>query len=44
VLTKEQLDAILDAFEMTKPGIAGAKAMKHLDVWFKEHGHEKEKA
>jgi aspartate ammonia-lyase len=44
VLTQEQLDAILDAFEMTKPGIAGAKAMKHLDVWFKEHGHEKEKA
>ncbi len=42
VLTKEQLDAILDPFEMTKPGIAGAKAKKHDDVWFKEHGSEKE--
>jgi aspartate ammonia-lyase len=36
VLTKEQLDAILDPFEMTKPGIAGAKAMKHTEVWFKD--------
>jgi aspartate ammonia-lyase len=42
VLTKEQLDAILDPFEMTKPGIAGAQAMTHHEVWFKEHGHEKE--
>jgi aspartate ammonia-lyase len=42
VLTKEQLDAILDPFEMTKPGIAGAKAMKHDEVWFTEHGTEKE--
>jgi aspartate ammonia-lyase len=42
VLTKEQLDAILDPFEMTKPGIAGARAKKHDEVWFKEHGHEKE--
>jgi aspartate ammonia-lyase len=42
VLTKEQLDAILDPFEMTKPGIAGARAKKHHEVWFKEHGHEKE--
>jgi aspartate ammonia-lyase len=42
VLTKEQLDAILDPFEMTKPGIAGAQAKKHDDVWFKEHGTEKE--
>jgi aspartate ammonia-lyase len=36
VLTKEQLDAILDPFEMTKPGIAGAEAMKHDQVWFKD--------
>ncbi len=43
VLTKEQLDAILDPFEMTKPGIAGASAMKHDEVWFQEHGHEKER-
>jgi aspartate ammonia-lyase len=42
VLTQEQLDAILDPFEMTKPGIAGAKAMKHAEVWFKEHGTDKE--
>jgi hypothetical protein len=42
VLTKEQLDAILDPFEMTKPGIAGAKAMKHDEVWFKEHATDKE--
>ena len=42
VLTKEQLDAILDPFEMTKPGIAGAKAMKHEQVWFKDADeHEK---
>jgi aspartate ammonia-lyase len=42
VLTKEQLDLILDPFEMTKPGIAGAKAKKHEEVWFKEQGPEKE--
>jgi aspartate ammonia-lyase len=36
VLTQEQLDAILDPFEMTRPGIAGAKAMKHAQVWFKD--------
>jgi len=36
VLTHAQLDAILDPFEMTKPGIAGAEAMKHEQVWFKE--------
>jgi aspartate ammonia-lyase len=42
VLTKEQLDAILDPFEMTKPGIAGAQAKKHENVWFKEHGNDKE--
>jgi aspartate ammonia-lyase len=42
VLTQEQLDAILDPFEMTKPGIAGARAKKHDAVWFQEHGHEKE--
>jgi aspartate ammonia-lyase len=36
VLTEEQLDAILDPFEMTKPGIAGAgKEKKHEEVWFK---------
>ncbi len=45
VLTKEQLDAILDPFEMTKPGIAGAKAMKHEKVWFEESdAHKPEKA
>ena len=44
VLTKEQLDAILDPFEMTKPGIAGAEAMKkHEQVWFKESDQEKAK-
>jgi len=42
VLTKEQLDAILDPFEMTKPGIAGAKPRKHEKVWWKETDHEKE--
>jgi len=42
VLTKEQLDLILDPFEMTRPGIAGAKAKKHEEVWFKEHGSDKE--
>jgi aspartate ammonia-lyase len=36
VLSQAQLDAILDPFEMTKPGIAGAEAMKHEQVWFKE--------
>jgi aspartate ammonia-lyase len=43
VLTKEQLDAILDPFEMTKPGIAGAKAMKHDQVWFKDHDQDHRK-
>ena len=42
VLTQEQLDAILDPFEMTKPGIAGARAMKHDEVWFQEQSNEKE--
>jgi len=42
VLTREQLDAILDPFEMTKPGIAGARAMKHDEVWFQEQSNEKE--
>src|SRR5512143_753151 len=42
VLTKEQLDAILDPFEMTKPGIAGAKAKKHDEVWFKDSDQDKE--
>jgi aspartate ammonia-lyase len=36
ILTQAQLDAILDPFEMTKPGIAGAEAMKHEEVWFEE--------
>jgi aspartate ammonia-lyase len=36
VLSKEQLDAILDPFEMTKPGIAGSAPKKHEKVWFKE--------
>ena len=44
VLTPEQLDAILDPFEMTSPGIAGSKERQRADVWFKEHGHEKEQA
>ena len=33
VLTQEQLDAILDPFEMTKPGIAGATQRKQEHVW-----------
>ena len=41
VLTKEQLDAILDPFEMTKPGIAGSKPKKQEKVWFKESDQEK---
>jgi aspartate ammonia-lyase len=45
VLTAAQLDAILDPFEMTKPGIAGEAAMKkHEQVWFKESDQEKPKA
>ncbi|HET9598235.1 MAG TPA: aspartate ammonia-lyase [Anaeromyxobacteraceae bacterium] len=40
VLTQQQLDAILDPFEMTKPGIAGAQAMKDSRVWFKETDQE----
>jgi len=44
VLTKEQLDAILDPFEMTKPGIAGAAAMTHEQVWFKEADQDKKDA
>jgi len=43
VLTKEQLDAILDPFEMTRPGIAGAKAMKHDQVWFKDQDQDHRK-
>jgi aspartate ammonia-lyase len=42
VLTKAQLDAILDPFEMTKPGIAGAKAKKHEDIWWKESDQTEE--
>ncbi|HXX29532.1 MAG TPA: aspartate ammonia-lyase [Myxococcaceae bacterium] len=36
VLSKSQLDAILDPFEMTKPGIAGGKVKKGEKVWWKE--------
>jgi len=38
ILTEAQLDAILDPFEMTKPGIAGAKAKEQGkgEVWFEE--------
>jgi len=43
VLTKERLDAILDPFEMTKPGIAGTPAKKHEAVWFKEADQNEEK-
>jgi aspartate ammonia-lyase len=36
VLSKERLDAILDPFEMTRPGIAGeGREKKHEKVWFK---------
>jgi aspartate ammonia-lyase len=42
VLTKEQLDAILDPFEMTRPGIAGGpKEKKHEKVWFKDQDETK---
>jgi aspartate ammonia-lyase len=45
VLTAAQLDAILDPFEMTKPGIAGESAMKkHEQPWFREADQEKAKA
>jgi aspartate ammonia-lyase len=40
VLSKEQLDAILDPFEMTSPGIAGARKVKQDHVW-KEHDEER---
>jgi aspartate ammonia-lyase len=33
VLTNEQLDAILDPFEMTSPGIAGARPTRQEHVW-----------
>jgi aspartate ammonia-lyase len=33
VLTRVQLDAILDPFEMTSPGIAGMKQPKQEHVW-----------
>ncbi len=33
VLSQEQLDAILDPFEMTSPGIAGPKKAKQEHVW-----------
>jgi aspartate ammonia-lyase len=41
VLTKEQLDAILDPFEMTSPGIAGTKPKKQEHVW--KDGDEEKK-
>jgi aspartate ammonia-lyase len=40
VLSKERLDEILDPFEMTRPGIAGAKQQKHEEVWFKDQDEE----
>ena len=33
VLTLKQLDAILDPFEMTSPGIAGARPARQEHVW-----------
>jgi aspartate ammonia-lyase len=33
LLSREQLDAILDPFEMTSPGIAGARPKKQEHVW-----------
>ncbi|HET6412975.1 MAG TPA: aspartate ammonia-lyase [Anaeromyxobacter sp.] len=33
VLTEKQLDAILDPFEMTSPGIAGARPARQEHVW-----------
>ena len=48
VLTAAQLDAILDPFEMTKPGIAGAQAIAEArsegQVWFKETDQQKKDA
>jgi aspartate ammonia-lyase len=41
VLTQEQLDAILDPFEMTQPGIAGSKTKEKEGVWFKEADADK---
>jgi aspartate ammonia-lyase len=42
ILTLVELERILDPFEMTSPGIAGSKEKQREDVWFKEHGNEKE--
>jgi aspartate ammonia-lyase len=39
LLTSEQLDSILDPFEMTSPGIAGTRARKQEHVW-KDHDEE----
>jgi aspartate ammonia-lyase len=36
LLTADQLDAILDPYEMTSPGIAGARPHKQEHVW-KDH-------
>ena len=33
LLTRDQLDEILDPFEMTSPGIAGRKAPQQEHVW-----------
>jgi aspartate ammonia-lyase len=39
LLTEKQLDAILDPFEMTSPGIAGTKPRKQEHVW-RDHDEE----
>jgi aspartate ammonia-lyase len=41
VLTKEHLDAILDPFEMTSPGIAGAKPARQEHIWRAEEEDSK---
>jgi aspartate ammonia-lyase len=41
LLTREQLDSILDPFEMTSPGIAGAKEPKQEHVWKNQDQDEK---
>jgi aspartate ammonia-lyase len=41
LLTPEQLDDILDPFEMTSPGIAGGKAPKHEHVWKEQDQDER---
>jgi aspartate ammonia-lyase len=41
LLTREQLDVILDPFEMTSPGIAGNKARQQEHVWKDEDEDER---